>query len=328
MMQIFLSLISIATLSSVVSSTAPLVFAALGETLSERVGVINLSVEGTMMLGAMVGFAAAKVTNSVTLGFIAAMIVGALFSLVVAVGSITLKRDQVAIGFVMAMMGVQLSSFLGTPFVRQPGPSVKPLPIPFLKEIPFFGPIFFDQDIVTYLSFALILGMWLLFYRSQPGLKLRGTGERPSAAFARGLDVVRLRYLYTMLGGALIGFGGANFSLFVKLGWSNRHTDLFGWIALAIVIFGGWHPVRVAFGCYLFGLLRASATTLQPIFPEVPVQVFPLLPFPLMILTLIFFNSNGLERLLRYLPTGVRRSLHGFLRSTPPAGLGEHFEQD
>ena len=157
---------------------------------------------------------------------------------------------------------------------------------------------------------------------------LRGIGERPEAAFARGVNVIRLRYIYTLIGGAMIGFGGAAFSLHVILGWSYRHTANFGWIALAIVIFGGWHPYRVAMGAYLFGLIRAAATGLQSAIPGVPVQVFPLLPFPLMILTLIIFNSDSLERLKLYLPTRLQRSLTSFLRSTPPAGLGKHFEQD
>lgn len=327
-METLLQIFSITALSSVLAASSPLIFATLGETLSERVGVINLSVEGTMMLGAMVGFAAAKTTGSVIAGFLAAMIVGMLFALIVAVGSITLKRDQVAIGFILAVLGINLSSFLGTPFVRQPGPAVRPMPIPILADIPVLGELFFDQDPLTYLSFILIIGMWLWFYRTQPGLKLRGTGERPAAAFARGVNVIRLRYLYTLLGGAMIGFGGAGYSLYVQLGWSHRMTANIGWIALAIVIFGGWHPFRVALGCYLFGILRAAATTLQPLFPAVPVQVFPLLPFPLMILTLIIFNSDGLTRLLAYLPDGLRRSLTGFLRSQPPAGLGQHFQQE
>lgn len=327
-MEALLAIFSITTLSSVLSASAPLIFASLGETLSERVGVINLSVEGSMMMGAMVGFVAAQLSGSVWVGFLAAMAVGALFAFIVALGSITFKRDQVAIGFVLTLMGIELSSFLGTPYVRQPGPRITSLPIPILKDIPILGPLFFDHDIITYLSFVLIIGMWVWFYQTQPGLKLRGTGERPQAAFARGVDVIKMRYLYTLLGGALIGFAGAAFSLHVKLGWSHRHTEGFGWIALAIVIFGGWHPIRAAMGAYLFGLLRAAATTMQAVVPSVPVQVFPLLPFPLMILTLIIFNSNALERLLSYLPLKLRRNLTGFLRSHPPAGLGTHFQQE
>lgn len=316
------------TLAGIVRDSAPIVFAGLGETLTERAGVTNLSVEGTMLLSAMTGFAVALVTSNLLLGFLAAMLIGALIALIVAFGSITLKADQVAVGFILTLLAADLSSFFGVPYVRVSGPSVPPLPIPLLKDIPILGPIFFDQDMVTYLSFALIAGMWVIFYQTQVGLRLRGLGERPEAAFARGSDVKRLRYLYTALGGALVGFAGAAYSLHVKLGWSHRHTAGFGWIALAIVIFGGWDPLKVAFGAYLFGALRAVATSLQPAFPALPVQVFPLLPFPLMILTLILFNSTWLDRLLGLLPLGLRRALKNLLQSNPPAALGTHFEQE
>ena len=328
MWETIFSIFSITAISSVFARTAPIIFASIGETISERVGVINLSVEGTMMLGAMVGFAVAKTTESLILGFGAAMFVGGLMAAIVAFSSITLKRDQVAVGFVLTIMGIALSSFLGTPFVRTPGLAVQPMPIPILSDIPVLGPLFFDHEIVTYLSFLLIIGTWVWFYKTQPGLKLRGTGERPEAAFARGVNVVRLRYLYTIIGGALVGFGGAAYSLLVILGWNEGKTANFGWIALAIVIFGGWHPFRVAFGTYMFGLLQSAATTLQQVMPGVPVQVFPLLPFPLMILTLVLFNSEGIARLLSYLPAPVRRAIAGVLQSSPPAGLGAHFQQE
>jgi simple sugar transport system permease protein len=319
----------LATLASILRDSAPIVFAGLGETINERAGVVNLSVEGTMLLGAMTGFAVAFVSGSLTLGFLAAMLVGSLIALVVAFGSITFKQDQVAVGFVMTLMASDLSSFLGVPYVRVPGPQVETLRLPLLADLPVIGPLLFDQDIVTYLSFGLIIGMWAWFYKTQPGLRLRGTGERPEAAFARGTNVRALRYTYTLLGGALIGFAGAAYSLHVKLGWSHRHTAGFGWIALAIVIFGGWDPLRVAFGAYFFGALRAAATTLQgiPEFKDIPVQAFPLLPFPLMILTLILFNSDGLTRVLSLLPLRLQRTLSGILRSNPPAALGTHFEQ-
>ncbi|HUN23288.1 MAG TPA: ABC transporter permease [Anaerolineales bacterium] len=328
MWEALLQIFSITSLSAVITASSPLIFASLGETLNERGGVINLSVEGSMMLGAMTAFIVTKVTGNIYLGMLAAMLVGMAMALIVAFGSITLHRDQVAIGFILAILGQELSSFLGAPWVRQPIQGVQPFKIPFLGDIPIIGPLLFDHDILTYASLLLILGMWWLFYRTQPGLKLRGVGDKPAAAFARGVNVNFMRYVYTLAGGALIGLGGAAFSLWVQLGWSHNHTAGFGWIALAIVIFGGWHPLRVALGCYLFGLLRASATELQPIFPNLPVQVFPLLPFPLMILTLVFFNSQGLKRLLSYLPIGLSRNIQSFLASRAPEGLGQVFVQD
>lgn len=318
----------IETLAGILSASSPVVFASLGETLTERAGVVNLSVEGSMLLGAMVGFAAAETTGSLWIGFGAAAVVGALMALLVALGSITLRQDQVAIGFVLTLMGADLSSFLGVPWVRIPGPAVRPLAIPGLSELPVVGPLLFHQDPVTYASFLLIIGMTVYFYATQPGLKLRGAGERPAAAFVRGVNVRRVRYGATLLGGSLVGIGGAAFSLWVKLGWSQGHTANFGWIALAIVIFGGWNPLKVAGGAYLFGALRSLATTMQSRFPQVPVQLFPLLPFPLMIFTLVIANSGSLERALALLPTGIRRRVTALVTGPPPAALGTRFEQD
>src|SRR5439155_2079547 len=294
-------------LASSLADSAPLVFAVTGETISEKAGVINLSLDGSMMLAAMVGFAAAYTSGALTLGFFAAMVVGALVALVVAFAGITLKRDQVAVGFILTLLCTDLSSFLGTPYVRVPGPSVSPAPIPLLSEVPLFGPLLFDQNMVTYLSFLVVAATWLWMFKTQQGLMLQGVGERPAAAFARGANVQRLRYAYTLLGGALVGFGGAAFSLSVKLGWSYHHTQGFGWIALAIVIFGGWHPIRGAFGAYLFGTLQTLGSQLQSTFTSVPIQIFQVAPFALMIVVLLITNNEGLDRLLAYLPRDTAR---------------------
>ena len=315
-------------LASIVADSAPLVFAVTGETISEKAGVINLSLDGSMMLAAMVGFAAAYTSGDLTLGFLAGMIVGALVALVVAFAGITLKRDQVAVGFILTLLCTDLSSFLGTPYVRVPGPSVSPAPIPLLSEIPLFGPLLFDQNMVTYLSFLVVAAAWLWMFKTQQGLMLQGVGERPAAAFARGANVQRLRYAYTLLGGALVGFGGAAFSLSVKLGWSYHHTQGFGWIALAIVIFGGWHPVRGAFGAYLFGALQTLGSQLQSTFTSVPIQIFQVAPFALMIVVLLITNNEGLDRLLAYLPRDTARLISRIIRGRAPAALGTNFQQE
>jgi len=315
-------------LASVVAQSSPLVFASIGETITEKAGVINLSLDGTILLAAMTAFVVAFKTGSLVLGFAAAMAVGAALALIVAFGSITLRQDQVAIGFVLTLLADDLSAFLGQPYTRKPGPFVKHMPIPVLKDIPILGPIFFNHNIVVYLSLLLILGTWLWMYKTQPGLRLQGIGERPEAAFARGTDVNRLRYLYTVLGGALVGFAGAAFSLSIKLGWSEGHTRGVGWIALAIVIFGGWHPFRVAFGAYLFGGLKTFATYMQRAFPGVPVVLFNMTPWVLMILTLLLVGSDAVERILAVSPLPLRRILRGVLRSTPPAALGTTFVKE
>lgn len=311
-----------AALASILLASAPLIFATIGETMTEKSGVINLSLDGSILLSAMIGFAAAYLTGNVWLGFVAAAIVSMIVALLVAYASISLRLNQVAVGFVLTLLCADLSSFLGNPFVRIQGPSVPHMPIPFLEDIPFLGPILFDQDPVVYASILAIIAAYLFMFRTRRGLELQGMGERPEAAHARGIPVNRMRYVYAAVGGALVGIAGAAYSLDVKLGWSYRHTAGLGWIALAIVIFGGWHPVRVAFGAYLFGALQVLALKLQPVLPNLS-QVLSILPFPLMIFTLLLVSSDSLGRLLDRWPT-----VRGVLRSEPPSALGTHFEQE
>jgi simple sugar transport system permease protein len=318
----------IKTLASVVRGATPLVFAGIGETITEKAGVINLSLDGSILLSAMTAFAVAFTTDSALLGFLAAMAVGALMALVIAFGSITLRQDQVAIGFVLTMLGAELSSFLGNPFVRLRGPSVPHLPIPYLVDLPALGPILFNHNLVVYLGYALIVLSWFYIFKTQPGLKLQGIGERPEASFARGSDVNRMRYIYTAAGGALVGFAGASYSLSIKLGWSHRHTAGNGWIALAIVIFGGWHPFRVAFGAYLFGSLKALSSIFQRVAPGIPSQFFNGAPFAFMIVALLLVSSGWLDRLLIHLPTRARRVIHDAFLGAPPGGLGRVFVKE
>ena len=314
------------TLKSVIAASTPLVFAGIGETITERAGVVNLSLDGSILLSAMAAFVVAFLTGSLLAGFAAAMLVGMAVALLVAYASIALRQDQVAIGFVLTLLCADLSSFIGNPYVRKPGPSVPHAPIPGLVNLPWLGNILFDQDWLVYASYLLILLSWIGLFKTQLGLNLRSVGERPEAAFARGLNVNRLRYRYTALGGALVGLGGAAFSLSVKLGWSHRHTAGIGWIALAIVIFGGWRPFRVALGAYLFGLLKSLGSLLQPGFPAIPTQVFQTAPFALMLLALLAV-SGDLERWQLHLPRWLRPLFRATLLGRPPAGLGKRFEQ-
>ncbi|HBB31538.1 MAG TPA: ABC transporter permease [Cyanobacteria bacterium UBA8803] len=318
----------IVILSTAIATSTPLIFACLGETITERAGVINLSAEGTVLMGAMTGFALAKYTNNLLLGFLGAAIVGATIAAILAFGAITLKQSQIAIGFVLALLCSDLSSFLGNPIVRVSGPTVPSFKLPLLQDVPILGQLLFQSDLLVYTSYLLILFTWFYFYRTRQGLLLRAIGEQPYSAFARGTNVVLLRYLYTLLGGALMGVAGAAFSLDFKAGWSHRHTAGYGWIALAIVIFGGWNPLRVALGAYLFGILQSLASVAQSTIPDVPTQVFTVAPFALMILVLVLTSSEGLEQALKPLPPSVRRLVAQMIRTTPPAALGKTFEPD
>jgi general nucleoside transport system permease protein len=326
----------LASLAGVLAIATPILFAAIGETISERAGVINLSVNGAILLSAMVGFVAAIKTNSIFVGFLAGMAVGALVALIVMFCSVTLKQSQVAVGFVLALTCRDLSYFLGNSYMGEVGPRLHIAPLPFLSQIPVIGPLFFRQDIMTYISFVLIFVAWFYVFKTRPGLTLQGIGERPAASFIRGANVNRLRYIYTIIGGAFVGLSGAIYSLSVKAGWKGEISGLdgIGWIVLAITIFGGWNPLRAAFGVYLFALLQWLGLVLQPSLPNIPSQVLQVAPFPLMILTLILVNIGNAEwvdRTLAGLPERPRRWISRFLRSmrsSPPSALGTHFDSE
>jgi len=323
-------------LAGVLAAAGPVLFAVIGETITERAGIINLSMNGTILLSAVGSFAVAYESNSLLLGVLAGMLIGTLVALIVAFSSITLRQSQVAVGFVLALACRDLSYFLGVPYMNLPGPRLPGWAIPGLRDIPVLGQLLFRQDIVTYLSYALIFLVWLWIFRTRQGLMLRGIGERPAAAFVRGANVNRLRYLYTMLGGAIIGIAGPAYSLNIKAGWMGTQSGLdgIGWIALAITIFGGWNPLRAALGAYLFALLQWLGLVLQSRLPGIPSQVLQVAPFPLMILTLLLVNlgnAEWVERTLAGLPENARRMIARLLRSlraSPPASLGVPFEQE
>ncbi len=320
----------ISTLASIVANAAPIIYASIGETLTEKAGVINLSLDGTILLTAMASFAVAYNTGSVFLGFLCAALLGALIAGIVALASIELEQEQVAVGFVLTLLAADLSSFLGNPYVNLAGPYLKQQPLPLLSRIPIVGDIFFSHNLAIYGSFAVILAAWWWMAKTQPGLRMRGVGERPESAFARGVNVFGVRYAYTLLGGALVGIGGATYSLVVKLGWSHNHTTGNGWIALAIVIFGGWDPWKVAGGAYLFGALRALGSALQrnPAFVNVPTQIFATAPFALMILFLGLTSSGLTDRFLELFSPGTQRRLERLIRGRGPAALGKPFQRD
>lgn len=323
-------------LAGVIEAGAPIVVAAIGETLTERAGVINLSLNGLIILSAMMGFWVSLVTNSILLGFITGMLVGVVVSAIVALGSITLKQSQVAVGFILAITCEDLAYFLGNPIMGAQAPILFASPIPLLKVIPVLGPLFFRQSIMTYLSIILIFGAWFWVSKTRPGLMLQGIGEKPAAAFVRGANVNKLRYLYTILGGALVGLAGPMYTLSVKAGWKGTITGLngIGWIVLAITIFGGWKPFRVAFGAYLFAFLQWLGLVLQSALTFIPSQVLQVAPFPLMILALLLVNLGNTEWMARSIATlpdqwrvKVVKLIRG-LRSQPPEGLGVPFERE
>jgi len=324
-------------LAGVIAAATPIVFATIGETITEKAGVTNLSVNGTIILSAMTGFAVAIATDSVVLGLLAGAAVGAFVAAIVAFSSITLKQSQVAVGFVLTLMTRDLAYFLGNPVIGQSGPRVPPaFEIPLLSKIPVLGVLFFNQDILVYISFLLIIFSTLFVTRTRPGLILQGIGERPASAYVRGTNVNKMRYFYTILGGALVGLAGPMYSLSVKAGWKGTISGLdgIGWIVLAIVIFGGWSPLRGSLGAYLFAFLQWLGLVLQTTLSAIPSQVLQVAPFPLMILTLLLVNignTEWVERAITGLPEKVRPAVSRILRAmrtNPPASLGVPFENE
>jgi general nucleoside transport system permease protein len=257
-----------------VASGTVLLFAALGEVFAERSGVLNLGVEGMMLIGAMSGFSVAVKTGNPWLGVLTAMIFAGLISQIHAFIVITLQADQVVSGLALTFLGTGISLVLGEGLSKAGTVSLMPaFSIPLLSQIPILGPIFFtNQSVLVYIGYLLTPLAWYYINHTRPGLHLRAVGEYPSAADALGINVFRMRYFYVFVGGLLAGFGGATISLAVSPGWfSELTTGGQGWIAVGLVIFSQWDPVRAAIGSYAFGALRRLILDIQG-----PTRVFGL----------------------------------------------------
>lgn len=249
-----------------VASGTVLLFAALGEVLAERAGVLNLGVEGMMLIGAMSAFSTTIATGNPWLGVLVAMFVAGLLSQIHAFIVITLQADQVVSGLALTLLGAGISLVLGEGLSKAGTVSLMPnFSIPLLSQLPILGPIFFrNQSVLVYIGYLLTPLAWYYINRTRPGLHLRAVGEYPSAADALGINVFRMRYFYVFVGGMLAGLGGATISLAVAPGWfSELTTGGQGWIAVGLVIFAQWDPFRAAFGSYAFGALRRLILDIQ-----------------------------------------------------------------
>ncbi|HEU0164629.1 MAG TPA: ABC transporter permease [Thermomicrobiales bacterium] len=284
-------------LAAAVASGAALLYAALGEVFAERAGVLNLGVEGMMLMGALSGFAFCYWSGSAWLGLLGAIVAGALMSVIHAVVTISLQANQVVSGLALTLFGQGLSAYLGTSLVGKPAPeSFGKLAIPLLSDIPRLGTILFRQDALVYIGYLLVPLLWWYVYRTRPGLNLRAVGENPATVDAMGINVVGLRYGYVIVGGAFAGVGGAAISLATNPGWSENMTAGRGWIAVALVIFGVWNPARAAAGALLFGAVEAANFRLQAV--NVPVSSFFLnmLPYIFTIVVLVLATRQSRAR--------------------------------
>jgi simple sugar transport system permease protein len=256
----------IVILQAGVAGGTVLLFATIGEILAERSGVMNLGVEGMMLLGAMAAFGVAVQTGNPWLGLVVAMAVGGLLALLHGLVSINFQADQVVSGLTMTFLGTGLALVFGEGLSKAGAISLLPtITIPLLSRIPALGPILFtDQSVLVYAGYLFVPAAWYYINRTRPGLHLRAVGEFPAAADALGINVVRQRYLYVFVGGLLAGLAGATISLAISPGWfSEMTTSGQGWIAIGLVIFAQWDPLRAAGGAYAFGALRRLILDLQ-----------------------------------------------------------------
>ncbi len=243
----------VSLLAAGVRSGTAILFATIGEIFAERSGVLNLGVEGMMLMGAMTGYGVSYATGNPWLGLLAAMLVGTLMALLHAFVTVTLRADQVVSGLALTFLGVGMSAVLGAPLVEvRNAPKLPAFDIPVLSQIPILGPILFQHNVIVYMGFILIPVAWFYIYRTRRGMELRAIGEYPAAADVLGVNVYLQRYLYVMLGGCLAGAGGAALSLAITPLWIEGMTAGQGWIAVGLVIFSGWDPLRAAMGSYLF----------------------------------------------------------------------------
>ncbi|MBT4083680.1 MAG: ABC transporter permease [Alphaproteobacteria bacterium] len=293
---------------TVITASTPLVFAALGELVTEKSGVLNLGVEGMMLVGAVSAFAVASSTGSGSLGIIAGAVAGAMMAAVFGWLTLNLLANQVATGLALTIFGVGFSALIGSGFV---GFAIEPLPkldVPGLSEIPLIGPLVFGQDFLVYLSFAAVFAVAWFLKHSHGGMVLRAVGESHESAHAIGYNVIGIRYLATMFGGAMSGLGGAYLSLSYTPMWAENMTSGRGWIALALVVFATWRPGRLILGAYMFGGITILQLNAQGLGLDVPSQLMSMLPYLATIVVLVLISRDQTK-----------------IRLSAPASLGQPF---
>ena len=298
-------------LVTIVGAATPIVLAATGELVVERSGVLNLGVEGMMIMGAVTAFGAALATGNPYAGVLVGALAGVAMSLLFGLFTVYLASNQVATGLALTLLGLGLAGLIGENFVGTPGIKLEALPIPGLSQIPFVGPALFARDIIVYASFALVAGVSYVLFRTRAGLVLRATGENAEAAHALGRDVRLIRMAAVAFGGACAGLGGAYLSLVLTAQWTEGMTAGRGWIALAIVVFATWLPWRALVGAYLFGAVIILQLHAQAFGIRVPPQVMTSMPYIATIVALVILSRN-----------------QALMRRNTPAALGRAFVPD
>jgi simple sugar transport system permease protein len=273
-------------------ASVPILLAAIGELVVERAGVLNLGVEGMMIMGAICGFITAVETGSPVLGFVGGAAGGAVLSLLFALLTQVMQANQVASGLALTLFGLGLSSLLGQRYVGIKPPLTGAVPFGPLTDIPFFGKVLFSHDPFVYLSILIVAAVWAFLRFTRGGLILRAVGESHDAAHALGYKVQRIRLIAILFGGAMAGLGGAYLSLVRVPQWVDGITAGAGWIALAIVVFASWRPWRALLGAWLFGGITQLQLNLQAAQVPIPVEYLSMSPYLVTILVLVIMSSG------------------------------------
>ena len=282
-----------ASLAQVLIISVPLLLAALGELIAEKSGVLNLGVEGMMIVGAICGFIAAVVSGNSYLGFIAGMLAAAALAALFATLVLVINASQVAAGLATTIFGIGLSAMLGKDFVGISLTPLQPIHVAVLSDLPLIGKVLFQHDPIVYLSIALTALVWYLLYKTRAGLILRAVGENHHAAHALGYKVNKIRFLAVVTGGAFAGLGGCYLSLVYTPLWSENMTAGRGWIAIALVVFATWSPLRVMLGAYLFGAILIAQLLVQARGIDlIPSEFLSMLPYLSTIVVLALISRN------------------------------------
>jgi simple sugar transport system permease protein len=279
-------------LSGTVVAATPLIFAATGELVAERSGVLNLGVEGMMLIGTVTAFAVAFAGYPAVMAALAAAAAGAAASLVFAFLALTLSTNQYAAGLALTILGSGLSAFIGHDFGSSALKSIPAMHLPILSALPVIGPVLFVHDWMTYLALLLTGAVWWFLARTKAGLVVRIIGESPESAHAIGYPVIRIRYLTTLFGGAMAGLGGAYLALAYTPLWVENMTAGRGWIALALVVFATWRPWRVLLGAWLFGGVTVLQLFAQGLGIRLPSEALSALPYLATIVVLVAISRN------------------------------------
>ena len=273
----------VATLHATVRAGTPLLFAVLGTIFTERSGIMNLGLEGIMLIGAIGGFVVSYNTSSLLMAILVAMIAGAVL-------------NQIVSGLAITMLGSGISGLWGKDYIGVVAKRFDPIAIPVLSDIPVIGRILFQHDLLVYISLLAVPLMWFFIYKTRGGMTLRAVGESPEAADSRGINVFFTRYLYTIIGGSITAIGGAYLSLAYNSMWIENMTAGRGWIAIALVLFATWDPYKALLGAYLFGGITALGLRMQAVGTHISPDFLKTLPYLLTIVVLFFTSTDTLKR--------------------------------